>query len=389
MTKPEDCNPCTPGFYCAGSNNPAPSGPCNAGYYCDGGAQTPTAKIVPQGHFSSSGASAATPCLPGTYQGAQGQASCNPCLEGYYCALHGTITPVKCTAGNYCPTGASTPQPCPLGTFSNTLQLLKDTDCTACSPGFYCDSTGRTTVTGQCDAGYVCTGGSKEKAPVGKSYGDLCPAGHYCPAGTHTPIKCPIGKYSSDKGNTNSNQCLPCPPGYFCSSQGLAAASGKCKGGYYCISGSSTDSPVDGVTGNECPIGHYCPSGSSAPVKCADGSYMPSKQAAACTPCPAGSYCIDQINPVDCPASYFCPEGTGAIGLPVLREHIVIQKNSLQKVNVRNAIQENIALLLTQLQLLGTALLVIFAQLASTHQHQMEAQIQEMVDHVQKDITVA
>eukprot|EP01135_Chromosphaera_perkinsii_P006890 Nk52_evm45s621 gene=Nk52_evmTU45s621 len=307
-----DCVACTPGSYCAGSNNPSPTGPCDPGYFCPGGSTTPTDKIVPQGHFSLQGAAAASPCLPGTYQPGSGQGICNQCLQGNYCPGQATITPTPCTAGNYCPTGSSAPQPCPAGTFSNKVQLLASGDCTQCTPGMFCASTGLNAVSGQCDAGYVCTGGSKEKNPVGKSYGDVCPAGHYCPVGTHTPVKCPIGKFSATTGNADSSKCIACSPGSFCASQGLNSPSGQCKAGYYCTLGATTDSPTDGSTGNKCTVGHYCPQGTSVPKKCPPGTYMPNTQASVCLDCPAGSYCVDGINVLDCPASYYCPVKTGS-----------------------------------------------------------------------------
>lgn len=38
----QECVPCSPGLYCEGYGNAAPTAPCRKGYYCAGGARTPT-----------------------------------------------------------------------------------------------------------------------------------------------------------------------------------------------------------------------------------------------------------------------------------------------------------------------------------------------------------
>ena len=45
-----------------------------------------------------------------------------------------------CPAGYYCPNGTHYNwQPCPAGTYSNSLMLGKAGQCTACDPGYYCN----------------------------------------------------------------------------------------------------------------------------------------------------------------------------------------------------------------------------------------------------------
>ena len=83
-----------------------------------------------------------------------------PCAPGYYC-MHGAYnaTPVDavtgdiCPAGKYCESGSITGTGCPVGTFSVSLGLKNDTECTDCTPGYYCGSTGLTAVSGTCWAG--------------------------------------------------------------------------------------------------------------------------------------------------------------------------------------------------------------------------------------------
>ena len=52
---------------------------------------------------------------------------CHTCPAGSYCV--GThLSPISCPAGFYCPSGTGYDwQPCPPGTFSNTLGLLNVT----------------------------------------------------------------------------------------------------------------------------------------------------------------------------------------------------------------------------------------------------------------------
>ena len=42
--------------------------------------------------------------------------------------------------------------------------------------------------TGKCLAGYYCSANATSSNPVGQTYGDACPAGHYCPEGSQAPI---------------------------------------------------------------------------------------------------------------------------------------------------------------------------------------------------------
>lgn len=39
---------------------------------------------------------------------------------------------------------------------------------------------------------------------------------------------------------------------------------GDCLSGFWCKNASSTESPMDGKTGEPCPTGNYCPSGIKA-----------------------------------------------------------------------------------------------------------------------------
>ena len=79
-----------------------------------------------------------------------------PCFAGFYCPV-GSDSPTKeqCIVGNYCPVGSENPTPCPIGTFSNNIENAAVSDCTNCSAGYYCQSSGLTNVTGSCKEGNV------------------------------------------------------------------------------------------------------------------------------------------------------------------------------------------------------------------------------------------
>lgn len=141
---------------------------------------------------------------------------------------------------------------------------------------------------------------------MGLSFGDLCQPGYYCPAGTTHPkeMACPAGTWNGQRGAQDATWCLPCSPGFFCSTSGQDAPIGPCAQGeikpepflatqkfrgifhvtektficfllkgYYCTGGAKTAKPEDGITGDICPRGHFCPEGSAAPSPCPSGEY--------------------------------------------------------------------------------------------------------------------
>ena len=79
----DDCQACTPGFYCAGSSNPAPSGECSAGYYCLSRSDSATQYEARPGYYAPAASSRETPCMPGTYNSETAQEECLACPPGY------------------------------------------------------------------------------------------------------------------------------------------------------------------------------------------------------------------------------------------------------------------------------------------------------------------
>nr|XP_049580991.1 signal peptide, CUB and EGF-like domain-containing protein 3 [Syngnathus scovelli] len=207
------------------------------------------------------------------------------------------MTLVDMQLGYYCSEGSAAPQLCPRGTISMEDGLAS---CSACPQRFYCP---------------------------GNSNGSFyeCPKGHYCPVGTWSKFlyPCPAGSINPFTQMAKVQDCLPCPPGLFCASPGLAVASGRCKAGYYCTSGAWSPTPADdGLTGDRCPEGHYCPQGSSAPLSCPAGHYSNqtgNSQISDCLPCPSGFLCTTgglSLPSLMCSAGFYCPILNASIPCP-------------------------------------------------------------------------
>ncbi|EDO39339.1 predicted protein, partial [Nematostella vectensis] len=381
---------CSEGYYCpAGETKQSPPDKqCQPGHYCPEGSglhrPCPPGSYQP---FSEKGI--CLKCPPGMY--------CDPneARVNFSCSSvnvsHGTITPSDCPAGFYCPneTEWASQHPCPVGTFGNSTKLAARDQCTPCTKGHYCATEGKKfSPTGLCHAGYYCierasvpnpndtmtgapcppgyycnsgfhipaacprgTYGPKErltnlsecvecpggqailKNPTGEAYGNVCPAGHYCPIGTTTPFKCPPGTFNNKTKGTHPTDCSPCPPGQYCEGYGREWPNGPCDPGFYCSRASYSKRPLPSSgesynnsdhfscpiysvnsTGAICPSGTYCPHGASQPIPCDPGKFCGHDGLAAPQGnCTAGFYCNGSnkvANPVDCAAGHYCPSGT-------------------------------------------------------------------------------
>ncbi|XP_071497013.1 uncharacterized protein [Diadema antillarum] len=296
---------------------------CPGGSYCPEGTEFGTQYLCPEGTFSNQTGlynnTQCTPCEPGMYCPGEGNtAPYDSCAPGHYCTQSAAsatpddgVTGDICPAGKYCETGSITGVGCPKGTFSNQTGLMAADQCWNCTAGYYCGRTGLTAVSGPCSAGFYCLVSSEEVAPVGKSYGDVCTPGHYCPNGTYAPIPCPAGTFLDSSGAAERDDCIQCSAGYYCETQGKTNVTAQCAEGFYCTRGADTSNPSDGMTGDICPVGHYCELGSVAPVPCPNGTYVNHTGAESCYVCPAGRQCIHGDTADPCPQGYYCPEGTG------------------------------------------------------------------------------
>lgn len=244
---------------------------CDAGYYCKLGATEPypladpTGKgdKCPPGNYCPQQSSAPLACAPGTFETRYSSYQCQVCPAGFYCP-GATIEPIECVAG-YCPVGSSAPKECPNGTYADaTFKRLSDqTGCAVCPNAQWCSSG---VIQGFCSAGYWCNFGASSP----NSFASKCEIGHFCPAGTVLPIRCPEGKYTATTGAKMSSDCVDCPPGYYCIKNDSVARS--------------------------CPKGHICPSHSISPTPCFLGTYNPKTLKTASKDC------------LNCPSGYFCDE---------------------------------------------------------------------------------
>ena len=122
--------------------------------------------------------------------------------------------------------------------------MVSENDCIECPEGRYCiDGINKDA----CDPGYFCDFGAVSATDTDK----ICPAGHYCPAGTGLPIRCPEGYYNPNEGGQSKNDCYPC------------------EAGYYCIENDSVS--------RICPKGHFCSTVTTDPTPCRPGQYQPEK----------------------------------------------------------------------------------------------------------------
>ena len=78
------------------------------------------------------------------------------------------VVPTPCPTGHYCPlaTGMAYSFPCPAGTYGPDTHYSSEDNCTSCTAGWYCETAGLDTPTGECRAGYYCTGGASSPTPI-------------------------------------------------------------------------------------------------------------------------------------------------------------------------------------------------------------------------------
>lgn len=158
------------------------------------------------------------PCAPGILGSAdvEGQSSiecAGECPAGSKCPEPATHDPLPCDAGAFCPAGTIVPHPCPDGTFSNATNLTSAGECLACPAGSYCVA--GVAAPAPCAAGhYGDTSGAKSATCSG-----LCASGYYCLEGSTAPnaTACPAGTYNAYEGGTSELEaCTLCPLGHYC-----------------------------------------------------------------------------------------------------------------------------------------------------------------------------
>ncbi|CAG5113760.1 Oidioi.mRNA.OKI2018_I69.chr2.g7850.t1.cds [Oikopleura dioica] len=366
----EDCHPCPSSSYCT---NGKVQGTCEDGFFCntESPSNTPTLNgtfFGPclAGHFCVDGLMST--CPAGKFQNEEGKSSCKDCREGFYCP-QGSDVEISCPPGAYCVSNSARPTYCNVGYYHvGGEKTTSSASCVACKAGFACPTIGliendvsnfeceagfycprRSTSTRQniCTPGHYCPAGSEsEKAcdgtmactdyqldapneecfpgyfcPEGSDSPKMnpCPAGYHCSSDNDLPVACPLGKFNRYPLQPSEDACEPCLPGYYCPRVGMNAPPDDeylCREGYYCPAGSETSQGrTDSEPEHVCPVGTYCPEGSARPIPCPDGYYQDNTKQEICEACPAGSYCIGDlnndpyvgtINPIDCPEGHYC-----------------------------------------------------------------------------------
>ena len=387
---------CSPGYICTQrSTNPKPR-PCgNISFFCPSG--TSVRNRVSLGYYSIGGdrytRSGQALCEPGYYCVDGIRRMCEAGRYGNETGLHNSNCSGLCPVGHYCPINSNQPTPCPAGRFASSTGNSENSCNGACAKGHYCPIASVSKQQRKCPAGsYGNVTGLKTKECnplcvdslepcVGPTFcepGYYCPENStsskmfecgsvnlYCPLGSTLPINVSPGYYTTvgylgdeeydDPGKINvrdsqrecpkGSYCVDgvkrlCPAGTYGGSTGLTSAecSGKCRQGYFCKIGASSDTeskcgnpkvycPLGSfsptivsngyytITGGPltrsnqtiCQPGYYCTKGIRR--KCPAGKYglTHGLNTSICTAiCPAGSYCvINSVSPTMCPAGRF------------------------------------------------------------------------------------
>ena len=137
-------------------------------------------------------------------------------------------------------------------------QLLTESSCKICDPGFFCDGTN---VSFECPEGTFCQPGSSQPT--------ACPEGFFCPEKSWRPFDCPRGSYCLDgirkpceSGYYNllskQSECLACEGGQFCKNPAMQPQ--DCPAGSFCL-------PLS-VEPTVCPVGYWCPEKTFRPIQC-------------------------------------------------------------------------------------------------------------------------
>lgn len=379
--------PCLPGYYCppatpSETEHPCPAGTfnpnssvgyleaacllCEEGFYCDEGSSAGV--ICPAGFFCPNGTPSSDhhPCPIGTYGNLSGLVSADQCVE--------------CPAGHYCPQGrrdepTTAPLPCKPGTYNPYNGTGHEFNCLLCPAGMSCPMYAQVSANLSCNQGHYCPNGTIQPnqyacppgtysfsydltkpeecsiCPAGRacswatgfnfSEPQFCAQGHFCPAGTPSPLSfpCPPGTYSNSSDLTSAAECDVCPEGHYCVG-GESGPHAACPPGFYCPMGTrfaeefpcpqSTYNPLFGQASTDsclnCTQGHFCEKGFSQPEACPEGTYMPygvssiitmdtvgdpAGNKSECLSCPAGKFCsAATVTPRQCGVGKYSPGGS-------------------------------------------------------------------------------
>ena len=371
------CEKCPARHFCPNSGMILPEA-CPKGHFCPG-MDIPNKIPCPQGTFSNrTGLLSSNECVPcprGRYCGETGlYRPSGKCSAGYICFLGATsaipvvnqtfeqpVTGILCPAGNFCPLGSKIPLPCPPGTFNEQETSTSQADCTPCSAGYLCSSTGMITPGSECPPKFYCPTGTAGSGTAiicpsgsfckngsarpslcpkgtyqtleGSSFCHVCPSGKFCPEGTSNPLNCPLGSYCPEGSphlNTSAaqhhihgtnlcppgtfgnvtqlfsdKQCEPCTAGFYCAAAGLYEPTGPCQPGFYCLRGSSLKAPRLNAVDSKCVGSEFKGGLCAAGFICSGGNDSPWPDETNGFACAAGTFCAEGAQ-----TPSFCAKGT-------------------------------------------------------------------------------
>ena len=249
--------------------------------------------------------------------------TCGACETGKYRSDGVVGEPSRCSQ---CTAGQ-----CPVGQYRKACATTEDSSCAACTaaPGHYCPLGSASSAGVACPEGLSCAGGSADKQPCpdgwnkdttgSSSCSPPCEAGYFyqnascvpCPAGSYRTsddldcVLCPAGLFAA---NESSISCTPCPAGTFLTEMGAnsSAACSPCPQGRYsstlsatalavckeCPNKTNTASPGStSLHDCKCVPGYHGPDGRAPCTACQDGQYQNSL-GGDCLPCGFGNFSI-------------------------------------------------------------------------------------------------
>lgn len=170
-----------------------------------------------------------------------------------------------------------------------------------CFPGACAGSCAAIPRATEGDAGCVCAVGYYNDKDARDSLDipacKVCPAGHYCPVGSESPLECPLYTTTPYEGAGRLEECR-CKPGAYATEDPDRACAQRDP-----TQNSSTfTAPCLFFGDSRCDIPQPCPLydtclGGVARV-CLPGEFVKKGE---CLPCPVGKVCLDGITAVPCP----------------------------------------------------------------------------------------
>ena len=218
--------------------------PCAVGTFSLSGNQP--CDPAPLGRFvSTTGATIAMPCPPGTYQNLTGQSACIPASAGYFVDMSGAVSQQACPTGFTSDAQAIAcfpipAVPCALGSYSTT----GNTPCVTAPAGRFVSVTGAITAV-------PCPVGTFQNQ-TGQSACLPASPGHYVSVtGSAVQLPCPAGTYQNQSGQS---ACVNAAAGYFVDAVG-AIAQTLCPEGKVSLVGASSCADVIALPIAISPIG--------------------------------------------------------------------------------------------------------------------------------------